>query len=58
MTPVLLKFHIACGVAVLVLGPLAMNASKQRGPHTRIGEVHHGAIFLVCLTAGMLAVLD
>ena len=58
MTPVLLKFHIACGVAALVLGPLTMNASKRRGPHTLIGEVYHGAIFLVCLTAGMLAVLD
>ena len=58
MTPVLLKFHIACGVVALVLGPIAMNASKRRGPHTRLGEVYHGAVFLVCLTAGMLAVLD
>lgn len=58
MTPVLMKLHIACGVAALVLGPLAMNASKRHGPHTQLGEVYHGAVFLVCLTAGMLAALD
>jgi uncharacterized membrane protein len=53
----ILAVHIAAGTTGLILGPLAMRASKRRGPHTRLGETYHWVMLAVCLSAAALAVL-
>jgi hypothetical protein len=53
----LLQAHILMGTGALLLGPLAMLARKERGWHTRAGEVYHALVLGVCVTAGALAVL-
>jgi hypothetical protein len=60
MTPTdtILLAHIALGTAGLVLGPVAMAARKRPGLHTRAGEVYHWMMLGVCVSAGVLAVLD
>jgi hypothetical protein len=54
----ILVLHIAAGAAGLVLGPIAMQAAKRPGRHTRAGEAYHWVMLLVCLSAATLAVLD
>jgi len=54
----ILALHIAAGTAGLILGPIAMGARKRPGRHTRAGEAYHWVMLTVCLTAGLLAVLD
>jgi uncharacterized membrane protein len=60
MTPTdtILLAHIALGIAGLVLGPVAMAARKRPGLHTRAGEAYHWVMLGVCVSAGVLAVLD
>jgi len=55
---VVLWVHIIAGLAALVLGPIAMRARKQRGVHTRVGELYHWVVLLVCVLASVLALLD
>lgn len=50
--------HIALGTAGLILGPVAMIARKRPGLHTKTGEAYHWVMLGVCLSAGILAVLD
>jgi hypothetical protein len=57
-TAVVLIAHIALGIAGIVLGPVAMFARKLPGLHTRAGEVYHWVMLGVCVSAGMLAILD
>lgn len=54
----ILVLHIAAGTAGLILGPIAMRARKRPGLHTRAGEAYHWVVLTVCLTAGLMAVLD
>lgn len=54
----ILALHIAAGAAGLILGPIAMRASKRPGLHTRAGEAYHWVVLTVCVTASLLAVLD
>jgi len=49
--------HVAVGSLGLLLGPLAMHATKRRGPHTRLGEAYHWTMLAVCLSAAALAAL-
>ncbi len=58
MWRVVLGLHIAAGTVGLLLGPVAMWASKRPGLHTRTGEAYHWVMLTVCLTASWLAVLD
>ena len=53
----LLAIHVAAGATGLILGPLAMRATKRRGPHTKLGEAYHWVMFGVCLSAAGLAAL-
>ena len=53
-----LALHIAAGALGLILGPIAMAATKRPGLHTRTGEVYHWVVLLVCATAGLLALSD
>ena len=55
---VILALHIAAGTVGLVLGPLALGARKRPGLHTRAGETYHWVMLTVCLTAGLMALLD
>jgi hypothetical protein len=57
MWNVVLAGHIAAGSTGLILGPLAMRATKRRGPHTILGETYHWVMLAVCLSAAALAVL-
>lgn len=52
-----LALHIATGTTGLILGPLAMRATKRRGIHTRLGEVYHWNMLAVCVSAAVLAAL-
>lgn len=54
----ILALHIVAGVLGLVLGPIAMQAAKRPGRHTRVGEAYHWVMLTVCLSAATLAVLD
>ena len=54
----ILGLHIAAGAAGLILGPIAMQAAKRPGRHTRAGEAYHWVMLLVCLSAATLAALD
>lgn len=58
MVGALLALHIALGAAGLVLGPLAMSATKRPGLHTRAGEIYHWIMLGVCLTAAGLALSE
>ena len=53
-----LALHIAGGVVGLILGPVAMHATKRRGPHTRLGEAYHWVMLTITLSAAVLAVLE
>ena len=53
----ILALHIAAGGTGLVLGPLAMRATKRRGPHSSLGEAYHWVMLTVCLSATALAIL-
>ncbi len=57
-TDMTLIAHIALGTAGLILGPVAMTARKLPGLHTKSGEAYHWVMLGICLSAGMLAVLD
>ena len=50
--------HVATGFAALSLGPVAMSVRKRRGWHTRIGEVYHWLVLVVCGLAAILALVD
>lgn len=54
----LLGFHVAAGVAGLVIGPVAMTARKRRGLHTRAGLAYQAAVALLTTTAVGLAALE
>ncbi len=54
----ILTFHIACGVLGLVLGLIAMCATKRRGLHTIVGNIYHWVYVCLALSACTLAVLD
>jgi uncharacterized membrane protein len=53
-----LVVHVLAGSGGLVLGPVAMTARKRRGRHTRVGEVYHWVMLVVCLSAFAMALLD
>lgn len=53
-----LWFHIAAGIAGLILGPIAMRAAKASRLHARAGELYHWVMLAVCLSAAGLAWLD
>lgn len=56
MRDVLLGFHILCGAAGLVLGPVAMTAPKRRGRHTMAGLAYQAATAGLCASAiGLVA---
>lgn len=55
---VTLATHIAAGATGLLLGPIAMRATKRRGRHTRLGETYHWVMLAVCVSATVLAILD
>jgi uncharacterized membrane protein len=57
MRDAVLAVHVAAGTLGLILGPLAMRASKRRGLHTRLGEVYHWVMLAVCVSAVGLAAL-
>ncbi len=58
VTHTILLAHIALGTAGLILGPVAMTARKLPGLHTKAGEAYHWVMLGVCVSAGMLAILD
>ena len=53
----ILAAHITFGTTALILGPLAMRATKRRGAHTRLGETYHWLMLGVCVSAATLSVL-
>jgi hypothetical protein len=53
-----LTIHVLAGSMGLVLGPVAMFASKRRGRHTRIGEVYFWVFVALVASAFVLAALD
>ena len=57
-TDTVLLVHIALGTAGILLGPVAMTARKLPGLHTKAGEAYHWVMLGVCVSAGMLAILD
>jgi uncharacterized membrane protein len=52
-----LALHIAAGTTGLILGPLAMRATKRRGAHTNLGETYHWVMLTVSLSAAVLAII-
>ncbi len=58
ITNLVLSVHIALGTVGLILGPIAMQARKRPGLHTRSGEWYHWVMLGMCVSAGMLACLD
>lgn len=53
-----LVLHIATGAVGLILGPIAMTATKLPGLHTRTGQAYHWVMLAVCVSASALALLD
>lgn len=53
----MLALHVTAGATGLLVGPLAMRATKRRGPHTRLGEAYHWVMLTVCVSAAGLALL-
>ncbi len=58
LSSAILALHITAGTVGLLLGPIAMRAPKRPGLHTFAGEAYHWVMFTVCLSAGLLAVLN
>ena len=58
MFTAVLVVHIATGATGLIMGPVAMWAGKRRGTHTRVGEIYHWNMLVVCLSAAGLALMD
>jgi hypothetical protein len=54
----LLPLHIVFGSLGILLGPIIMLSKKQRGIHTRLGEIYHWNMLAICLTAIVLAILE
>lgn len=52
------RFHVAVSAASLLIGPVAMAASKRQGLHSRVGEIYFWVVTVVCVTGGVLAVLE
>lgn len=57
MLKAILFIHIAAGTFGLAIGPLAMLATKRRGLHSQIGEIYHWLMFIVCLSAAIMAIV-
>lgn len=55
---IVLTIHVSAGVAGLVLGPIAMQAGKRRGRHTRAGEAYHWVFLVLFVSAVVLAALN
>lgn len=53
-----LLLHVTAGAAGLVLGPIAMQAAKRRGRHTRAGVAYQWATAGLAGTAVVLAAAD
>ena len=53
-----LLLHITTGTVGLILGPIAVTATKLPGLHTRAGEAYHWVMLAVCVSASALALLD
>lgn len=49
--------HVLAGATGLALGPVVMAVTKRRGPHTSLGLVYLAVVTIVCVSAGILAVL-
>lgn len=54
----LLMLHVSTSIAGLVLGIGAMNATKKKGWHTRLGSIYHSLFVVIALTAALLTALD
>ena len=54
---ILLIGHIASGTTALLVGPIAMAASKKQGVHSRAGTIYHWLVLAVCLSAIPLSLL-
>ncbi|HWV15257.1 MAG TPA: hypothetical protein VN030_07475 [Cellvibrio sp.] len=55
---VLLILHMLTAVAALLLGMGAMRVTKQKGWHSRLGNLYHWLFVIVAATAALLATLD
>lgn len=53
-----LLIHIVCGAGGIILGPVAMNAQKRRGLHTRVGEIYHWLFVVILLTTIVLSLMN
>jgi hypothetical protein len=53
-----LVVHVAAGAAALAIGPLAIRNAALGVAEHRAGDVLHGLVAVVCLSASVLAVFD
>ncbi len=57
MFNIFLGLHILAGTIGLIIGPIAMYATKRKGLHTKVGLVYFYLMALVCLSAIIMSIM-
>ena len=55
--PVLQLVHVLAGAVALILGPIALQAPKRIGRHSRIGAAFFAFVCIVSISGGVLSVI-
>jgi hypothetical protein len=55
--PVLQLVHVLAGAVALILGPIALQAPKRIGRHSRIGLAFFAAVCIVSISGGVLSLM-
>ena len=55
---ILLIIHIIAGSFCLLTGAINLSIKKQKGYHTKIGELYHGGYVIVFLTSVGMAIIN
>lgn len=53
----LIAIHVFCGLVCVISGAFAMLSKKHRGIHTKAGKIYFGFLWVVFLTATIVAVV-
>jgi hypothetical protein len=53
----LIAIHVFAGLVCVISGVFAMLSKKHRGLHTKAGKIYFGFLWVVCITATIVAIV-